>query len=270
MVVSKTEISQSKQLKVQRLDHKIGLDYILERISFNLKQGDSVSILGPSGCGKTTIMNYIAGIYEANYGSVAHNFLRLGCMFQEPRLLPWKTAAENLEFGLKAIGDSKMNRKRKILEMAHRLHLTERDLEKYPHQLSGGMQSRIALGRCLIIEPDLVLLDEPFSSLDIGLKTELYKELLDFLTDDASLLMITHDLMEAIRLSDRILLMDKDPGRICKTIQVTGKRCSRTEQEIYHSTAHLLADPDVRRIFNLPNQKDPEPVNPEYDKEAIL
>lgn len=247
--------STTKYLKINRLDHKFGPDFILENVSFQFLEGASVALVGPSGCGKTTLLNYIAGILEPVHGSVDHNFQRIGCMFQEPRLLPWKTAAENLEFGLKPLGLTRPERISRIQAMGKRLHLTEKDMEKFPHQLSGGMQSRIALGRCLIIEPDLILLDEPFSSLDIGLKMELYRELLESASVKTSLLIITHDLMEAIRLSDRILLMEKNPGRICKSIPVRGNRAERTEQEIYHLTGALVSDGDVRRVFELPEEK---------------
>lgn len=248
----KNNSSPDKFLRVNRLSHKFGIDYILENVSFRINKGESFALVGPSGCGKTTILNYIARIYDPYYGTIENTFNRMGVMFQEPRLLPWKNARDNLELGLKAMNVPKSIRREKSDAMAEHLRLSISDLDKFPHQLSGGMQSRISLGRCLVVDPDLILLDEPFSSLDIGLKTELYQELLEFISENTALVLVTHDLMEAIRLSDKILLMDKEPGRIFKTIQVEGDRRFRTEHEIYHLTGHLIEDPGVRRIFQLP------------------
>src|SRR5690606_15131119 len=127
------------------------------------------------------------------------------CMFQRPRLLPWKTALANIGIGLAAAGVRREARDRRARALARRLGLTERDLERFPHQLSGGMQSRVALARALAIDPELLLLDEPFSALDIGLKEELYLLLLEHLAERApATLVVTHDLSEALRLSDRI------------------------------------------------------------------
>src|SRR5690606_532031 len=122
---------------------------------------------------------------------------------QEPRLMPWKTALDNIALGLKALGIPKPVRRRRAAELGRRMGLSRDDLAKYPHELSGGMQSRVALARALATRPDLLLLDEPFAALDIGLKTELYELLSEQIERfNTAVLMITHDLMEAVRLAD--------------------------------------------------------------------
>src|SRR5690606_25684393 len=122
----------------------------------------------------------------------------------------------------------------------------------FPHQLSGGMQSRVALARALAVEPDLLLLDEPFSALDIGLKTELYALLLGHMRErPMGVLMITHDLMEAVRLSDRILVMAASPGRIARRFGIDRPATQRDDAFAYRVTASLLQDPVVRQCFEL-------------------
>lgn len=169
------------------------------------------------------------------------------------RLLPWKTAEDNITLGLKALNVPRQARQQQARHIAATLGLTFDDLGKYPYELSGGMQSRIALGRALIIKPDLLLLDEPFSALDIGLKLELYALLRQHITDRASaVLMITHDLMEAVRLADRIIMMAPSPGQIIAEFNVQQPHQQRSDAWIYQTTAELMANPIIRSGFGLP------------------
>jgi NitT/TauT family transport system ATP-binding protein len=136
--------------------------------------------------------------------------------------------------------------------------LSHADLDKYPHQLSGGMRSRVSLARALVLEPDLLLLDEPFSALDVGLKEELYGLLLAHLAARRmAALMITHDLMEAVRLSDAILVMAPEPGRIVSRFALSPGAEQRDEAWIYRTTARLLQQPGVRESFGLPVRGEP-------------
>ena len=239
-------------LHIRDLEHSYGLTEVLSHIQLDLFAGETLALVGPSGCGKSTLLHIIAGLLTPTEGEVEQNFLGTACMFQEPRLLPWKTAQDNITLGLKALNVPRHARLQQARKMAVTLGLTLEDLTKYPHELSGGMQSRIALGRALIIQPDLLLLDEPFSALDIGLKLELYEVLRQHITERGTgVLMITHDLMEAVRLADRIIMMVPDPGRLVGEFSVELAHSKRTDAWVYKTTAELMADNNVRIGFGL-------------------
>ncbi len=143
-------------------------------------------------------------------------FASTAFMFQQPRLLPWKTRSTTSRSASRRPAMKRAERHFRARALALRLGLAHRDLDKFPHQLSGGMQSRVALARALVLAPELLLLDEPFSALDVGLKEELYRLLLAQQAERGmGVLMITHDLMEAVRLSDAILVMAPEPGASC-------------------------------------------------------
>jgi len=256
-------------LRVARLGHRFGLIDVLADISLELGAGESVALVGPSGCGKTTLLNLIAGLDRPTAGRIDNNYACLAYVFQQPRLLPWKTTLDNIALGLKAQRMARREREARARALGGRLGLAAEDLDKFPHQLSGGMQSRVALARAFVLEPDLLLLDEPFSALDVGLKAELYDLLLDEVAvRNASLLTITHDLMEAVRLSDRILMMAPEPGRIVGEYRLQMPRGQRDEDWIYRATAAFMAEPAVRKGFGLavsarfPDQEEPR-CNPQ-------
>ncbi|NLY58185.1 MAG: ATP-binding cassette domain-containing protein, partial [Gammaproteobacteria bacterium] len=203
------------KLHIRHLYHRYGVTEVLTDVGLDLYAGETLALVGPSGCGKSTLLHIVAGLLTPSEVVMQSTFRGMACVFQEPRLMPWKTAADNIALGLKALGVPRAARQRQAAALAERMGLDEDDLHKYPHELSGGMQSRVSLARALAIRPDLLLLDEPFSALDIGLKAELYRQLEEQVqTQGSAVLMITHDLMEAVRLADRILMMVPDPGRI--------------------------------------------------------
>jgi NitT/TauT family transport system ATP-binding protein len=239
-------------LRIRRLGHRFGLTEVLAGIQLDLAPGETLALIGPSGCGKSTLLNIVAGLVLPSEGSVENGFRRVACMFQQPRLLPWKSALDNIALGLKARGDSRASRGQQAAAMAQWLGLSADDMTKFPHALSGGMQSRVALGRALVLGPDLLLLDEPFSALDVGLKIELYGLLRSRVAEYRSaVLMITHDLMEAVRLADRVLMMAPGPGRLVREFVLAQPQAARSEAWIYHTAGELMQNREVRLGFGL-------------------
>ncbi|MCF6751694.1 ATP-binding cassette domain-containing protein [Pseudomonas stutzeri] len=241
-----------KRLHARDLAHAFGRDEIFSGIDFSLDAGEIVALVGPSGCGKTTLLRLCAGLLDVQDGRIENAFDNPASMFQQPSLLPWKTTLDNIALGLKARGIGKQQRLQAAEALALRLGLATSDLGKFPHQLSGGMQSRVSLARALALQPDLLLLDEPFAALDIGLKEELYALLLaEQAARGMGVLMITHDLMEAVRLADRILVMAAEPGRIVSRLELGLPALQRDDAWIYRQTAELLQLSAVRDSFGL-------------------
>lgn len=245
----------SLRLRLSGVRHAYALRAVLEDINLELPAGRTLALVGPSGCGKTTLLHLCAGLLVLQEGQLKNDFLRPAVMFQQPRLLPWKTTLDNIALGLKAGGVDQAQRQHRARAMARAVGLDALALEQFPHALSGGMQSRAALARALVLNPDLLLMDEPFSALDIGLKSQLHRLLLNHQSEHGlAVLMITHDLMEAVRLADTLLVMAAEPGRIVQRFDIAGAagpaRC-RTELEIHQTTARLLQDRAVRASFGL-------------------
>lgn len=199
----------------------------LSDLSFSIAEGEFVSLLGPSGCGKSTLLSIISGLLQPTEGSVTlQNKLiqssgdRMGYMLQQDYLFPWKTIEENCYIGLKLLNKLTPEKKEITLALLDSMGLSD-VRHAYPDQLSGGMRQRVALVRTLATNPDLLLLDEPFSALDY--QTKLKLEDLVFQTLKAhqkTAILVTHDIGEAIAMSDRIILLSPRPGKIAKIFQV--------------------------------------------------
>lgn len=199
---------------------KDGTLRVLDNITFDVRPGEFVSLVGPSGCGKTTLLRLINGLLAPDQGEVRVKgrppvpSSDLAMVFQSARLLPWRTVAGNIEFVLALRGLSRKDSAARTLALLGAVGL--RDFaEAYPHELSGGMQSRVGLARALAVEPQVLLMDEPFAALDAMTRETLRGELLRMWSRRRmAVVFVTHDIDEAILLSQRIVLLRPRPGRI--------------------------------------------------------
>ncbi|NPV75132.1 MAG: ATP-binding cassette domain-containing protein [Anaerolineae bacterium] len=196
----------------------------LEDINLNLSVGEFVALLGPSGCGKSTLLRIIAGLQEASQGNVLYRSKPLNginpyasIVFQTFALFPWLNVLENVLLALKVKGIEEPERTRKAEDLLDRVGLDGFE-SAYPRELSGGMRQKVGFARAMAVEPELLCLDEPFSALDVLSAESLRSELLELWTEGKiptqSILMVSHNIEEAVFLADRIIVMDKEPGRI--------------------------------------------------------
>jgi NitT/TauT family transport system ATP-binding protein len=211
----------------------------LDRVDFDVPPGQITTVVGPSGCGKTTLLRLASGLIAASGGSVDYAGVpvtalntRVGFVTQDSNLFPWLTARGNIEFPLAVRGMPAAERRDKAQHWLHLVGLTGFE-DYYPSQLSGGMQKRVSIARTLIYEPSVILLDEPFGALDAQTRMVLHHELLEIWREKKStMLFITHDLVEAITLSDQIVVMTQRPGRVKQVYRVPMAR-PRNVFEIY-------------------------------------
>jgi len=200
----------------------------LADVSFSVEEGRFVTLVGPSGCGKATLPQSLAGVIAATSGEVRIEGERIcapmpnkiSMVFQDPTLLPWKTALANVEFPLDLRGVERTARRKRCSALLELVGLNE-FANHYPHELSGGMRQRVAIARGLAPDPRLILMDEPFAALDEQTRTRMGHDLLDIWEKTGkTVFFITHSLAEAIYLSDFVLVMSPRPGRIIKTIAI--------------------------------------------------
>jgi sulfonate transport system ATP-binding protein len=197
----------------------------LERFSAKIQPGEIVAIIGGSGCGKSTLLRAVAGLDRATAGAVTLDgttitapHAKIGIIFQEPRLLPWLSVADNIGFGLSDLATD--IRRDKIARALARVGLADK-ASAWPRELSGGQAQRVAIARALVPQPEVLLLDEPFSALDAFTRRDLQDHLLDLWADTRpTLILVTHDVDEAVVLADRVLVMRPRPGRLFQEIQI--------------------------------------------------
>jgi NitT/TauT family transport system ATP-binding protein len=232
----------------------------LQNIDLEIEQGEFVCIVGPSGCGKSTLLHLIAGLDRPTSGEVAVDGAPVTgpgtdriLLFQELGLFPWLTVRQNVEFGLKMAGASKEERReraRLFLRMVHLSHFEDH----YIHQLSGGMKQRVALARSLTLRPKILLMDEPFAALDAQTRDMLHDELERIWKEAApTIVFVTHNVREAVRLGDRVLLMSFRPGRIKKQFEIDLQRPRHVEDpEVAHLSKEILGQlrEEIDRSFN--------------------
>jgi NitT/TauT family transport system ATP-binding protein len=217
---------------VSRVFQRDGRDFLtLDRISFDVRDREFVAIVGPSGCGKTTCLRMAAGLEFPTSGTV-----RVGgrpvtqpgpdraVVFQQFALFPWKSVHENIDFGLRSKGLAEGARRERIARQVELMGLQGYE-SAYPHQLSGGMQQRVAIARSYVLDPDVLLMDEPFGALDAQTRVVMQEELIKLArVNPRTVLFITHAVDEAIYLADRVVVMTRRPGRIREIIDVATVR----------------------------------------------
>lgn len=217
--IEKTFENEGKPLKV--LDH----------ISMDIEKGSFVSIVGPSGCGKSTLLYLIAGLEKADRGEVkvaGKTVTGPGperiVVFQEDGLFPWLNVMENVIYGLRLKNISKQEAEAKAEAILKMVHLSKHK-DAYPHQLSGGMKQRVAIARALVMEPEILLMDEPFSALDEQTRMVLHKELLEiWRKTKVTIFFITHNIREAVLLSEKVVVFATRPGKIKSVISIPSSK----------------------------------------------
>lgn len=219
---------------------------VLQNIGLTLNKEEFVALVGPSGCGKSTLLNITAGLLPPTSGSVkftdiAENHIpRMSIVFQETGLFPWRSVYYNIAFGLEAADMPAKERQERI---AHYIELVGlKGFEKsFPHQLSGGMRQRVGIARALAIEPDLLLMDEPFSALDAQTRTIMQEELVTLWEKTRlTTLYVTHNIQEAVMLADRVVLLSRRPGKISKILSITIPRADREKPEHAEEIAEFI------------------------------
>ncbi|MGP3779038.1 ABC transporter ATP-binding protein [Halanaerobium saccharolyticum] len=200
---------------------------VLKGINLKIKEKEFISFIGPSGCGKSTLLNILAGLIPASSGQVMlKNKLIQNpgndrvMVFQEAALFPWLTVIENVLFGLKIKKIDKKKAYQKALDQLEAVQL-KNFKDSYPHQLSGGMKQRVAIARALVIDPEILLMDEPFGALDEQTRLMLHRQLIKLWQDtEKTIVFVTHNIREAVKLSDRIIVFGSNPGRIVEEFKI--------------------------------------------------
>jgi ABC-type nitrate/sulfonate/bicarbonate transport system ATPase subunit len=213
---------------------------VLGEISFALMNGEVAALVGPSGCGKTTLLRIVVGLDGDFEGSVrlpAHG--KLGVVFQEPRLLPWRSVEENVRLVAPHVGEPELTELFATLELSeHRRH--------YPGELSLGLARRVALARAFAVKPDLLVLDEPFVSLDAKLAARLRAELVELVSRArVTTLLVTHSVEEAIGLADRVVLLSASPARVIANVRIEDPRSVRSPEQLAAIRREIAQKSDV-------------------------
>jgi NitT/TauT family transport system ATP-binding protein len=218
--------------KAEGLSKSFGALSVLEDWNLEVPQGERLALIGPSGCGKTTFLRILARLEKPTRGVLHVQCRKAGYVFQEPRLIPWKTAKDNLLF---------VSPNGACREMLDQLGLAGFE-EHFPAQLSGGMAQRVNLARALLTEPDLLILDEAFFALDLGIKYKTMRVLMNLWEQRKfTLICVTHDLKDALLLSDRILILSGQPARITDEYHVNRRNdISFMSTDLFRMEAELM------------------------------
>lgn len=221
----------------------------LEHISLEVRPGEFLCVVGPSGCGKSTLLGLMAGLDKPTSGEIFLDGQRvdgpgtgLSVIFQELGLFPWLTVQKNVEFGLKMKGMERAERRKRAQEFLRLVHLSQ-FASSYMHQLSGGMKQRVALARSLATQPDVLFMDEPFAALDAQTRDLMHEELERVWKETGqTIVFVTHNVREAVRLGDRIMLLTFRPGRVKSVFPVILERPRHLEDaDLAHTAREVLA-----------------------------
>ena len=240
----------------------------LDNINLQVQPGEFLCIVGPSGCGKSTLLHLIAGLHTPTSGRVLVDDKTVEgsgpdriLIFQELGLFPWLTVSQNVEFGMKMKGFPKAERREKTEYYLRLVHLAQFK-DSYTHQLSGGMRQRVALARALASEPDVLLMDEPFAALDAQTRDLLHDELERIWAETArTIIFVTHNVREAVRLGDRVALFTFRPGRIKREYSIDLPRPRQLEDVTVARSAREILD-DLREEIN-------KSLEEQYGNEAV-
>jgi NitT/TauT family transport system ATP-binding protein len=214
-------------ITLKDLNKRFGEIEVFKKVNLSIKEGEFISLLGPSGCGKSTLINIISGLDKADGGNViidneeihGTNVDRI-MVFQNAALFPWMNVYQNVAFGLKNICKDSKEIKRKVDQVLRKVHLSKFKTH-YPHELSGGMKQRVSIARSLVMDPKVLLMDEPFSALDEQTRMLLHHELQQiWMETGKTIIFVTHNIREAVKLSDRVIVMGIRPGGIIEDIKI--------------------------------------------------
>ena len=228
---------KDKPLRIKDCSVSFGSVEVFRSLSLEITRGEFVAVVGPSGCGKTTLLNLFSGFLKPTSGAVICSG-RVRTVYQHDSLFPWQTASQNIAMGLRELSSGEQS---KQLEEMLRLINLEEFAGHYPHQLSGGMRQRVELARALAGATDILLLDEPFSSLDYLTRLRLRRELARMLEElPRTVVLVTHDIEEAAQLADRIVVLSDRPARICRELSVSIPRPRELTHPKVVETVHAI------------------------------
>ncbi|MGN0812352.1 MAG: ABC transporter ATP-binding protein [Candidatus Coproplasma sp.] len=212
----------------------------VEHMSFDVEQGEFVAIIGPSGCGKTTILSLAAGLLSPSHGEIVRGQREFGYMLQKDALFPWRTVENNIFLPLEIKKRNTPEMRKKALTLAEKYGLKD-FLKKKPTELSGGMRQRVALIRTLASEPDILLLDEPFSALDYQTRLKVCDDVQGIIKGEKkTALLVTHDMSEAIALSDKVIVLSSRPATVIAEHKITFGGGSPKKRRECEEFSHLF------------------------------
>jgi NitT/TauT family transport system ATP-binding protein len=236
---------------VRGLSKKFGKTTIYENFDLDIPRGELISVFGPNGCGKSTLINMIAGLIPMDAGQILFDGMRLdeikfGYVFQNYReaLFPWMRAFDNIAYPLKMMNVSPAERKARTERLVAHLGI-KLDLNLYPYQMSGGQQQLVSIMRALVVEPEILFLDEPFSALDYEMTLFMREQLQKlFMESGTTMVLVSHDLEEAVYLADHVLLLSRHPARVADFPAVSAVRprtdATLSDAEFVQTKAHCL------------------------------